>query len=77
MALPRAAEARRYYRAAKQRYEDAQMLLEAGRTTGAVYLAGYAVECILKALLLANVTPPYEKHCSRSCEEAGRMTSNG
>jgi HEPN domain-containing protein len=56
MALPRPKEARLYYRAAKQRYDDAQLLLEAERTTGAVYLAGYTVECMLKALVLANVS---------------------
>ena len=55
MALPQPPEARRYYRAAKQRYDDAELLLDAGRTTGAVYLAGYTVECILKALILASV----------------------
>jgi hypothetical protein len=55
MGLPAAAEARLYYRAAKQRYEDAILLLDAGRTTGAVYLAGYTVECYLKALILAGV----------------------
>ncbi len=31
------------------------MLLKAEYTTGAVYLAGYAIECILKALVLAAV----------------------
>src|SRR5437588_10457959 len=55
MGLPKAAEARLFYRAAKQRSVDAEMLLEAGRTTGAVYLAGYTVECYLKALVLAGV----------------------
>lgn len=55
MGLPAAAEARLYYRAAQQRYEDAILLLNAGRTTGAVYLAGYTVECYLKALILAGV----------------------
>jgi len=55
MALPRPVEARLYYRAAKQRFDDSQLLLEAGRTTGAVYLAGYTVECFLKALVLAGV----------------------
>jgi len=35
---------------------DAELLLEVERTTGAVYLAGYAVECALKALLL-DATP--------------------
>lgn len=55
MGLPRPTEARLYYRAAKQRYDDAELLLEAKRTTGAVYLAGYTVECFLKALVLAQV----------------------
>jgi hypothetical protein len=55
MSLPRAVEARPFYQAAKQRFEDARFLLEAGRTTGAIYLAGYCVECMLKALILARV----------------------
>jgi hypothetical protein len=61
MALPKPSEARLYYRAAKQRYDDAVLLLEAGRTTGAVYLAGYTVECFLKALVLAGVAPQLRK----------------
>lgn len=55
MALPRDTEARRYYAAAKERLRDAEALLSAGRRTGAVYLAGYTVECTLKALLLDNL----------------------
>jgi hypothetical protein len=38
-----------------QRFDEAQLLLEASRTTGAVYLAGFTVECFLKALILASV----------------------
>jgi len=57
MALPRAREARLYYRAGKQRWEDAEILLAAGRRTGAVYLGGYAVECALKALILETMPP--------------------
>ena len=57
MGLPQPAEARLYYRAAKQRYDDSQLLLQAERTTGAVYLAGYVVECFLKALVLASAAP--------------------
>ncbi len=57
MALPQQAEARLYYRAAKQRLDDAKWLLNVERTTGAVYLAGYTVECYLKALILAGVAP--------------------
>jgi hypothetical protein len=36
-----------------QRYDDARYLLDGFRTTGAVYLAGFSVECILKALVLS------------------------
>lgn len=57
MAVPASIEARLYYRCAFQRYEDAEILLRADRTTGAVYLAGYGVECMLKALLLATLPP--------------------
>jgi HEPN domain-containing protein len=57
MAPPQPKEARLYWRAAKQRAEDADMLLQGGRTTGAVYLAGYTVECFLKALILAGAAP--------------------
>src|SRR5258708_2709251 len=52
MPKPRSAEAKPFYRASIQRIEDARVLLENRRTTGAVYLAGYGVECILKVLLL-------------------------
>src|SRR4051794_6954220 len=60
MAVPRDREARAYYYAAVQRREDARHLLAAGRTTGAVYLAGYCVECGLKALILAE-TPARQR----------------
>lgn len=43
-----------------QRLEDAGILLQLDRTTGAVYLAGYAVECMLKALAL-NQCPPSKR----------------
>lgn len=55
MAIPGASDARLYYRCAFQRYEEAEVLLNAGYTTGAVYLAGYGIECILKALVLMAV----------------------
>lgn len=48
-------EARRLYRCALQRYEDAEIPLRADHTTGAVYLAGYGVECILKTLVLMSI----------------------
>jgi hypothetical protein len=58
MGLPQAAEARLFYQAARQRFEDAELLWSEGRNTGSVYLAGYAVECILKALILASIAEP-------------------
>jgi hypothetical protein len=47
-----------FRRAAWQRLEEATFLLERGSYfTASVYLGGYAVECILKALILANDPP--------------------
>ncbi|HEV2973030.1 MAG TPA: HEPN domain-containing protein [Pirellulales bacterium] len=60
MSLPRGKNARTFYRAAKQRFSDAELLLEHNRTTSAVYLAGYGVECMLKALMLESV--PESRH---------------
>jgi HEPN domain-containing protein len=52
MAGRQSQDVRRFKVAALQRFEDAQILLDNDRATGAVYLAGYAVECLLKAVLL-------------------------
>jgi len=64
MSLPRGKDARTFYRVAKQRFSDAELLLapEHNRTTSAVYLAGYGVECMLKALLPERV--PESQHNS-------------
>ncbi len=58
MSLPPNIDARHFFRAAKERLNDAEHLLEfkPARTTGAIYLAGYAVECAMKALIL-NAEP--------------------
>ena len=55
MPVPGSSDARLYYRCAFQRYEEAEVLFTADFTTGAVYLAGYGIECILKALILMAV----------------------
>lgn len=55
MAVPSSRESRLFYRCAKLRYEEAQILLKNEKPTGAVYLAGYSVECMLKSLILASV----------------------
>src|SRR5438046_1996841 len=57
MPTPRDIDARRYYRVAYQRLEDGRLMLDRLlRSKAAVYLTGYAVECIAKALLI-QVTP--------------------
>ncbi len=58
MAIPGSADARRFYRSAFRRFEEANVLLAAGFSMGAVYLAGYAVECILKSLILEAAHAP-------------------
>ena len=46
---------RQFLRAAGQRLDSAEVLLDHGMNLDAVYLAGYGVECALKAVLLANL----------------------
>jgi hypothetical protein len=58
MPRPKHHRALAFYRAAHQRFEDAEILLERDRLTGAFYLAGYGVECILKALILSSIDDP-------------------
>jgi hypothetical protein len=60
MAMPADINARRYYRVAFQRLDDGAALLGISRPRAAIYLTGYAVECILKALLLVS-TPVGER----------------
>lgn len=58
MAVPADPLARRYYRAALERLADADALLNStDRTTASVYLGGYAVEFILKALIVSQAKP--------------------
>ena len=58
--MPSDINAHRYYRVAFQRYEDGILLSDISRPRAAIYLTGYAVECILKALLLTS-TPAGER----------------
>lgn len=56
MPPPADPDARRFYQAAVQRLADARALLKVDRPTGAVYLGGYSVECVLKALILTHTS---------------------
>lgn len=53
MATPTSKLARRFARCATQRRDEARILFKAESYTGAVYLAGYGVECIIKAMIFA------------------------
>ncbi len=55
---------------AEERIRDAKALLAAGRWAGAYYMAGYAVECGLKACIIARLmqTDEFpEKRFSEQC----------
>jgi len=61
MGIPKDINARLYYRVAYQRLEEGQLILkELQRPRAAIYLTGYAVECIAKALIV-TITPPKER----------------
>lgn len=77
MAVPRSKEARRFYRCAKQRLVEAQVLQNASMPTGAVYLAGYSVECILKALLFSVVPAAQTEAVPGSFLELALMATIG
>jgi hypothetical protein len=58
VAVPQDAIARKYYRAAVERLADADTIFDVTeRMTASVYLGGYAVEFILKALIVSSVKP--------------------
>lgn len=56
---------------AEERAQEAKVLLDAGKWSGAYYLVGYAVECGLKACILAHVEQTgvifRERKFSESC----------
>lgn len=57
------------------RFEEARFLLEnSPHFTAAVYLAGYAIECGLKAVILAN-TPP-KRHQETKDSFRGKVAHN-
>ncbi len=77
MALPSSQLARPYYRVAFQRLDDAKVLLEAGRMSGAVYLAGYSGECMLKAWIVEATPKSKRRRCSPSFKAESHTTTIG
>lgn len=70
MGVPTSPIPRKFYRVAYQRLEEAEVLFDAGFNIGAIYLAGYAVECILKSLVLNSV--PARSHQATEAEFRGQ-----
>ena len=70
MSTPHSPIPRRFYRVAYQRLEEAEVLSNAGYYIGTVYLAGYAVECMLKALILNS--SPKKDHETVAAEFRGQ-----
>jgi len=62
---------RDFQRAAAQRLTTAEFLLKYGYTLDAMYLAGYAVECTLKALIL-QATPVKDRQKTLRKISAGK-----
>lgn len=62
--------ARDFQRAAEQRFTAAEFLLQSDFTLEALYLAGYCVECILKALIM-NLTPEDQREATYNRLTAG------
>ena len=63
-----------YPEAAGKHARDCQVLLSASRFDGAGYLAGYAVECVLKTLIRSEgAVPRLHHHLDRLSQEAIRL----
>jgi HEPN domain-containing protein len=65
---------RLFLRAAIQRFDEARFLVGNSYTKAAVYLGGYAVECALKALLLAHT--PRKRHRETKATFRGNRAHN-
>lgn len=70
MSTPASLIPRKFYRVSYQRFEEAEVLFEAGYYIGAVYLAGYAIEYMLKTLILEAT--PEKDHVSVETEFRGQ-----
>lgn len=63
---------RAFWRAASQRLQAASFLLESGIYLDAVYLAGYVVECALKALILERTPAPRRRQVGEELTSGAR-----
>jgi len=61
--------------AAGKHLDDASVLLPAGRSDGAAYLAGYVVECALKSIILVAGGHPWGHDLNALGREALRLAA--
>jgi HEPN domain len=62
---------RKFFRVATQRFAEAQFLFEGERHVASIYIAGYAVECGLKALLLSTMPEHRQKEVAATFRGTG------
>jgi HEPN domain-containing protein len=61
--------------AAGKHFDDATVLLPAGRSDGAAYLSGYVVECALKSLIVVGAGTPWGHDLNALGQEALRLAA--
>ena len=64
-------------KASGHRRDDAEALLQAGRYRGAMYLAGYAVECLLKVRLMERFGQPNLRALEEELQRRGLLAAGG
>jgi hypothetical protein len=64
-------DSQKFMRVAYQRFEEARFLFDGERYAASIYLAGYAVECGLKALILSTVPRNGQKDFAESFRGSG------
>ena len=64
-------------KAGKHRMDDARALLNAVRWRGAMYLAGYAVECLLKAKLMRMFDCRHLRELEEELQRRGVLSVQG
>jgi hypothetical protein len=62
-------------KAAKHRRDDAQVLFHGERWRGAMYLAGYSVECLLKAKLMRKFRCRHLRELEEELQRRGLLAS--
>ncbi len=62
-------------KASKHRWDDAQALFDAFRWRGAMYMAGYAVECLLKTKLMRKFDCRHLRELEEELQRRGAISA--